>query len=99
MSSGACLPGVFSICFLLFVTIWVTSLGSVLRRGNFAVLCCTPMFRGPQMVRYPSALRSAPAQTHSSGNSQFPAPKQRVGGPVHAIEVGPSPPEWHFPNH
>src|SRR5437016_1180981 len=46
MSSEACLTGVFSLCFLLFVTIWVTSLGSVLRGANFATLFCTPMFMG-----------------------------------------------------
>src|SRR6266852_7760842 len=68
MYSAPCLTGVFSICFFLFVTIWVTSLGSILRscelRRNFSF---TPCFRGPQMVRYASAFRLLPAQVHSSG--------------------------------
>ena len=46
MSSGPCLTGVFSLCFFLFVTIWVTSLGSILRRSNFAELQFYPMFSG-----------------------------------------------------
>src|SRR5260370_33629854 len=70
MYSAPCLTGVFSICFFLFVTIWVTSLGSILRscelRRNFSF---TPCFRGPQMVRYASAFRLLPAQVHSSGTT------------------------------
>ena len=46
MTSGPCLTGVFSLCFLLFVTIWVTSLGSILRSCNFAELQFYPMFSG-----------------------------------------------------
>src|SRR6266851_10204813 len=71
MYSAPCLTGVFSICFFLFVTIWVTSLGSILRscelRRNFSF---TPCFRGPQMVRYASAFRLLPAQVHSSGTTE-----------------------------
>src|SRR5208283_3710909 len=43
-SSEPCFPGVLSLSFFLFVTIWVTSLGSVLRRGYFAESPFYPIF-------------------------------------------------------
>src|SRR5260370_32711940 len=70
MSSAPCLAGVFSLCFFLFVTIWVTSLGSILRSCYFAEFSITQCFRGPQMVRYASAFKPAPARAHSSGCKQ-----------------------------
>src|ERR1035438_8208552 len=44
--SGPCFTGVLSLSFFLSVTIWVTSLGSVLRSANFANFCFTPIFTG-----------------------------------------------------
>jgi hypothetical protein len=44
LASESCFPGLLGLSFFLSVTIWVTSLGSVLRSGNFAILCFTPMF-------------------------------------------------------
>src|SRR5438445_12662436 len=69
MSSAPCLAGVFSLCFFLFVTIWVTSLGSILRSCYFAEFSITQCFRGPQMVRCASAFKPAPARAHSSGTN------------------------------
>jgi hypothetical protein len=43
-SSEPCFPAFLRLSFFLSVTIWVTSMGSVLRSGNFAILCFTPMF-------------------------------------------------------
>src|SRR5438445_13538259 len=71
MSSAPCLAGVFSLCFFLFVTIWVTSLGSILRSCYFAEFSITQCFRGPQMVRCASAFKPAPARAHSSGYNQI----------------------------
>ena len=61
LSSEPCFPGVLWLSFFLFVTIWVTSSGSVLRRGYFAVLRFTLM-----LMRSPNgSLRFAPQmRTH-----------------------------------
>src|SRR5258708_29735247 len=89
MYSAPCLTGVFSICFFLFVTIWVTSLGSILRscelRRNFSF---TPCFRGPQMVRYASAFRLLPAQVHSSGRNHPPVAHSLSGSSFQDPKTG-----------
>src|SRR5450759_2211929 len=45
-SCGPCFTGVLRLSFFLSVTIWVTSLGSVLRSGNFAELLLYPNIHG-----------------------------------------------------
>ena len=46
VSSEPCFPGVLRLSFFLFVTIWVTSLGSVSAKGKLRILRSTPMFYG-----------------------------------------------------
>src|ERR1035437_6546897 len=45
-SSAPCFTGVLALSFFLSVTIWVTSLESVLRSGNFAELLLYPNIHG-----------------------------------------------------